>query len=91
MTEFNQQDARDVMEPSHYNTGDIECIDGMQACSTPEQFREHCRLTAFKYLWRANYKQTREKDLRKAIFYLHLAVGDEPREDRSWYKGKDQI
>lgn len=85
--EWSQKDTDDIMTPSHYNQAGIECLDVQMATSDPEVFKEHARLTALKYVYRANYKGNREKDLRKAIFYLHLAVGDEPREDRkteSW-------
>lgn len=58
-----------VNAPPHYNQGDIECIDAIQAALSPEEFRGHLRACALKYLWRCNHKGGRE-DLLKAEWYL---------------------
>jgi len=63
----------DINSPDHY-TGDIECIDAMRQVATDEEFIGYCRLAAFKYLWRCNYKGNKEKDLRKAHWYLTKVV-----------------
>lgn len=58
-----------INNPPHYNQGDIECIDAIQAALSPEEFRGHLRACALKYLWRCNHKGGRE-DLLKAEWYL---------------------
>jgi len=58
-----------INAPPHYNQGDIECIDAIQAALSPEEFRGHLRACALKYLWRCNHKGGRE-DLLKAEWYL---------------------
>lgn len=70
-----------VNSPGHYRQDGIECIDAMkQTAVSEEAFFEYCRLNAFKYLWRCHNKQNREQDLKKAIWYLRMAIGDDPRE-----------
>lgn len=59
-----------VNHPPHYRRGGIECIDAMRACSTPEEFRGHLRMTALKYIWRAGAKGPAAEDVEKAIWYL---------------------
>lgn len=58
-----------VDHPSHYNQGDIECIDAMVAAYGTEAVEIFCLLNAFKYLWRAEHKNGKE-DLEKALWYL---------------------
>lgn len=60
----------DPINPDHYTSGGIECIDAMRAIATPEEIAAHCRLTAFKYLWRAGKKGPAAEDFRKAAWYL---------------------
>jgi hypothetical protein len=68
------------INPSHYKSGGIECIDAMKACSTPEEFRGHLKLTVLKYLWREDKKgegeQARVENLEKATWYLDRLVRD---------------
>jgi hypothetical protein len=72
-----------VNRPAHYNNGDIEAIDAARsACVSDEAFREHCRMTAFGYVWRAPFKGSFDEDIRKAIWYLRQALGDDPRNDK---------
>ena len=68
-----------VEYPAHYNTGDVEAIDAARAMCTPEEFKAHCRLTAFKYIFRAPSKGKYDQDLRKAQWYLSWALGEDPR------------
>ena len=62
---------KDVTNPDHYNQGDIECIDALWAAGFQYAY---CVGNAFKYIWRAKYKNATEKDLRKAIFYLQYVL-----------------
>ena len=64
----------------HYKRDDIECIYAMKQTTSEEGFAEYCRLNAFKYIWRANNKQNKEQDIQKAVWYLRMSIGDDPRE-----------
>lgn len=75
-----------VTRPAHYNQGEFECIDAMRQICSEDEFRTHCRLTAFKYLWRAGDKGDELENYRKAIWYLRFACGDDPRD----YKTQEQ-
>jgi len=65
MTKKNDE----VNSPKHY-TGDIECIDAIEATLTPEEFYGYLRGQVIKYVWRCNYKGKRLEDLEKAEWYL---------------------
>lgn len=76
-------DADAVLWPSHYNQGDIECIDAMVAAFGAERVRTYCEIAAFKYNWRLHHKGNAEQDRAKAIWYMRFANGDDPRLDRA--------
>lgn len=59
-----------VHQPSHYNDGDIECIDAIQASLTPEGFLAYLKGNVMKYLWRFEHKAEPAQDLAKAYVYL---------------------
>lgn len=67
--------ADTVYSPPHYNQGDIECIDAIQAAMTPEEFRGHCKSNAMKYIWRERQKGG-DESIRKAIWYLERLLGE---------------
>lgn len=75
-----------IDSPSHYTqSGTIECIEAMQACSTHEEFCGHLRLTAIKYLWRLNNKGSALENAQKAQWYIdrlceELSDEEEPNE-----------
>lgn len=77
-----------VESPAHYTRGDIECIDAVKAMLTEQEFKAHCRATAMGYIWRAPFKNNEKEDLHKAIWFLYMAAGDDPRE-RSITKKSD--
>lgn len=77
-----------VARPRHYNQGQIECIDAMIAAFGVEAVQTYCRINAFKYQWRAEYKGTAKQDLEKALWYLRFAMGDDPRDDLRSYRHK---
>ena len=62
-----------VNNPSHYNTGDIECIDGIRASMTEEAFKGYLKGNTEKYIWRYSYKNGLE-DLEKARWYLDYLI-----------------
>lgn len=57
-----------VNKPKHYNQGNIECIDAIEAMLTHEEFVGYLRGNSLKYRWRFRYKNGVE-DLRKAEWY----------------------
>lgn len=67
-----------VNQPSHYAAGGVECIDAMREALSPEEFRGFCKGNAMKYVWREARKNG-DQDLQKAIWYLRMATGDDPR------------
>lgn len=75
----------DPINPDHYK-GEVECIDAMASASSKwmnvDHFQAHCLLTAMKYLWRAPLKGDLVDNIRKAIWYLRMSIGDDPRNDR---------
>ena len=62
--------SMEVHNPSHYNTGAVECIDAIEATLSDEEFRGYCRGNTLKYLWRCMYKGKTKQDLEKARWYL---------------------
>lgn len=64
---------KNVDHPSHYNQGSIECIDAMVAAFGTEKTALWCKINAFKYLWRSDYKNGME-DLKKASWYINKAI-----------------
>jgi hypothetical protein len=65
-----------VNKPAHYLVGGIETIDFMKAKATPEEFRGHLRLTAIKYLSRAEHKGKALEDYKKARWYIDRLIGE---------------
>lgn len=59
-----------VNNPDHYNTGSIECIEGIQASMSAEAFAGYLKGNCMKYLWRYDYKGKPVEDLQKAQWYL---------------------
>jgi len=71
----NFDDQEDMVNsPNHYASGDIECIDAIQASMTPEAFRGYCKGAALKYLWRYERKAKPLEDLKKAQWYLNKLI-----------------
>lgn len=59
-----------INHPSHYTQGGIECIDAMESAFGATQLAVYCKIAAFKYIWRCEYKNGAE-DVKKAIWYLN--------------------
>ena len=67
---FDDDEEDVVNKPSHYNTGSIECIEGIQASMSAEAFNGYLKGNCMKYLWRYDYKGKPVEDLQKAQWYL---------------------
>lgn len=75
---FGKEEAEKVDEPkemvdhpSHYNQGDMECIDEMELIFGVEAVMDFCVCNAWKYRARAAYKGNPEEDMAKANWYLN--------------------
>ena len=65
--------SENVNHPSHYKTGQIECIDYMQDMLTEEEFRGFIKGNVLKYIAREKHKNG-DEDLRKAKWYLDRLI-----------------
>ena len=70
-----------VNSPPHYQREGLECIDAMVHAFGGDAVRTYARLCAFKYQWRADMKGKKNEDLKKAVWYLRWATGEDPRND----------
>jgi hypothetical protein len=57
-----------VNNPSHYASGNIECIDAMISAYGVEAVKAFCKCNAFKYQWRFD-KKNGDEDIKKAQWY----------------------
>lgn len=62
-----------VNHPNHYNTGKIECVDGLQSILSSEAFEGFLQGNCIKYLWRWKYKGG-VQDLKKCKWYLEKLI-----------------
>lgn len=70
-TGYPEEEDEDVVNnPSHYNTGNIECIEAIEESMSSVAFKGYLKGNAMKYLWRYDYKGKQVEDLRKAGWYL---------------------
>lgn len=78
-----------VNRPAHYaDSCSMECIDAMVIAFGASEVISHCKITAFKYLWRHRHKGG-EEDVRKALWYLDKAKAMMAEEHLDWVD--DQI
>lgn len=61
------------IEPDHYKTGSVECIDAMEAALSPDGFQGYLAGNVIKYVWRYRNKNGTE-DLKKARWYLERLI-----------------
>jgi len=64
---------KNVDHPSHYKTGNYECLDVMMETQGKDAVLNFCLCNAFKYLYRNKNKNGLE-DIEKAIWYLNEYV-----------------
>jgi len=67
------------INPDHYKTGSVECIEAIKAQLTDEQFAGYLRGNIVKYVWRYENKGGIE-DLRKADWYLSRLIKESENE-----------
>jgi|TARA_A100001015_G_scaffold105471_2_gene116998 hypothetical protein len=70
-----------VNSPSHYASGEIECIDAMVSAFGLKRVQEYAEIASFKYIWRAGKKDDANQDKAKSIWYQRFSMGDDPRGD----------
>lgn len=58
-----------INHPSHYETGQYECIDVMQEALGLQAVKDFCICNAFKYIYRHKRKNG-DEDIQKAQWYL---------------------
>ena len=63
-----------VNKPPHYNKGEVECINAIEASMTKEEFTGYLKGNVIKYLWRYKYKGKPKEDLKKASWYLERLI-----------------
>ncbi len=59
-----------VNNPAHYTSGQVECLDAIEAALSPDEFRGFLKGQIIKYVWRERLKGSGTQDLEKAEFYL---------------------
>jgi hypothetical protein len=71
-------DCEGVVHPDHYNQGNIEVLDFIE----DQGHLGFCLQNAIKYICRSGKKasQPKEKDLKRAIYYLEREMGMHRRE-----------
>ena len=68
------EEAEEIMDnvnrPTHYNTGNIECIEAIEESMSSVAFKGYLKGNCMKYLWRYDYKGKQVEDLQKAGWFL---------------------
>lgn len=59
-----------VNHPSHYNQGDMECIDGLIGAFGRKEVATFCKINAMKYIWRLGHKDDETQEIGKVKWYL---------------------
>ena len=69
----------DPINPSHYTSGSVECIDAIEASMSPEAFKGYLKGSIQKYIWRYEAKGGVES-LQKAQWFLNRLIATIQRE-----------
>lgn len=59
-----------INHPEHYTENKYECIEEMQMLFGIRAVITYCKLAAYKYKHRANFKGNKKQDLEKADWYF---------------------
>ena len=70
-----------VNHPSHYTSGDIECIDAIRA-ALGDKFEGFLIGNVIKYCWRHDHKNGLE-DLKKAQWYLRKVIDEKEKTENA--------
>ncbi len=73
MIDSTKEKVDAVNNPSHYHTGQFECIDVMIETQGVESVKSFCLCNAFKYIYRHNGKNGLE-DIKKAQYYINKYI-----------------
>lgn len=74
VTEQDETECSDAINPSHYKQGGIECIEALKAATVNLKGIEAvCTANAIKYLWRWKEKNGTE-DLKKSLWYINRLI-----------------
>lgn len=76
ITLLTQPVSDPVNSPSHYASGDIECIDAIKASMTREAFLGYLKGNIQKYMWRYEKKVNPIEDVKKARWYMNKLVDE---------------
>ena len=68
---MQNENYQNAINPSHYNSGDISCMDAIIAAYGIEEAKIWVKITAFKYLWRLGKKDEALQEIGKAKWYLN--------------------
>ena len=79
--DWSEEDV--VNQPSHYNSGGIECIEAIEQSMNEEAFKGYLKGNCMKYLWRYETKHPDRpaEDLKKARWYLNKLIEVQDAED----------
>ena len=80
----------DPINPSHYTTGAIECIEAIEASMTAESFKGFLKGNCIKYLFRYEKKNGVE-DLKKCEWYLNHLIAAIQLEEMAMKKKTEDI
>ena len=80
LLEFSQaeeDEKDDAINPDHYKSGLIECIEAIEESMTTAAFAGYLKGNCMKYLWRYETKHADDplQDLQKAEWYLSYLIG----------------
>lgn len=74
LDELLDEQKDNVNHPAHYNAGNVECIDALEAATNGLNGIEAvCTANAIKYLWRWKRRNGCE-DLKKSIWYINYLL-----------------
>lgn len=65
-----------VNSPAHYTSGGFEAYEIIKAKLTEEEWRGYLKGNVLKYMLRANFKGSHDEDLKKANWYLSMAISE---------------
>ena len=66
----NKTSYKNAITPSHYNSGNISCMEAIISAYGIEEAKTWVKITAFKYLWRLGKKDDVIQEIEKAKWYL---------------------